>query len=301
MFTVTIGTDPSGSDDHIELQGDLSPFAGLPGNLTIAVGRPGGLKDSSLPPFTIPFGRLGASGGDYRRVKLQVNQDATLRIEDAPAASGAPGYFTNGTVEVSTGGALWGGGSLGLPLGDGLIIRNNIGSSRAFDAAGAQVFIGTGAAGAPGPIQWDGGDQVGHTIETRAPKNLAISAGVTITRTLTLDYNIWIFNTATVTIDAQSGPASPDGLRGLFSTATNPPNRMYGTKTVTGGQNIAYPAAEIILKPGSSINAAFFFTTPASTYITAANAKITIANQGAAGSPVYYDNGTSMGAYFNWE
>jgi hypothetical protein len=316
LFNVTFGADPR--DDSIEMKGDALPDVsahGAEGNRFIAidVGRPSqGADTGALPVFRIPPRGLGSEGVDAGHIRLRVHRGARLVVEAAwsDGADGEngqpvpclPGFLGGAWGEVMSGGFLRLGAYEGFPLGEGLVIMSRLGSSIAvgpeagspgYDAAIEQerggLFVGPGGGAR---ITWDGGDQNGDGAEIHTDK-LALSANVTVRKSVTLRHSVWLVSGPSVTISV------PDG-GGLFSGG--PDYRIYGSASRSGGQNPARPAAKIIVSRGSSISRSFFDDEAGEdSLITASGGGIEINNKGRNESPVEF---TALGklnrAYLNW-
>jgi hypothetical protein len=207
----------------------------------------------------------------------------------------------------------------GFPLGSGAVILNRLGSclgvgpeagtedaqdaTEAYEAYYRGWLIGP--AGVSPRIAWDGGDQNGGYIEVR-PGRLALSANVTVKKSVGLIYSVWFINGAQVTIDAANEgdtTTSFGGLHGLFANGDS--YKFYGTGASSGGQNPAYPAAGITVKDGSTLHQ--MFLTPggedAEVFISpGAGQNITIKNNGGSGEvqPTVYETGTGISGYLNW-
>jgi hypothetical protein len=326
LFKITVGAAPD--DDRIEIRG-----TGLPAGtdryhpVVIDAGIPGE-DNGGLPAFSVPAGDLGAAGLDYSHIRLRVNRGAYLVIEadnNGYAVSNPcpAGRLKNGTAEVMGGGRLRSGAYKGSPLGENAVTLVRLGSSFAtgpetsfdpsqggYDAEVDKFFSGwlIGPAGENPRIQWGVGDQNGDYFEIR-PGKIAFSANITIKKTLVLDAGLWFINGPTITIDAAEDSLTYEGKKGLF--AANGTYRFYGTKSQSGGQNIANVMATIVIQSGSSLHGSFLMS-PDGKFVTAAGWDMTITNQGDANDAAYtggaqggqeipevsYD--TSRYGYCNW-
>ncbi|MDR1061853.1 MAG: InlB B-repeat-containing protein [Clostridiales bacterium] len=314
------------ANDSINIKGTELPAAdgeSTTNLIVIDVGIPGGANNGALPTFHIPYGALGASDDSYGAIRFRVNSGASLVIEadnDSYIANGAnhpcpPGNFNNGCIEAMPGGKLRDGAYEGFPLGSNAVLLSRLGS---YLAVGPESSFEIGGAGyvesrdkwysgwLVGPaegnprIVWDSGDQTGGYIEVR-PGQLAISANVTVKKTLGLIYSVWFVNGPTVTIDAAGDTVDIEGMKGLFANGDN--YKFYGTEESSGGQNPGSPAATIIVKPGSTLHQ--MFLTAGNThefgFITASSDDRTIVNKGDGDSVL---SGTYVGGitgYLNWE
>jgi hypothetical protein len=296
----------------------------------IDLGLPGE-ENSGLPPFFIPYQGLGEEHRDYAHVRLRVHRGAYLHIEAdntayiargaASDASCAPGDFNDGTVEVMAGGKLRDGAYQGFPLGDGAVIlaRLNsylaVGPESSFSSSNPDYakerdrwFSGwlLGSASGNPRIEWGVGDQNGDYLEIRQDR-LAFSTNLTVKKTLALAYSVWFINGPSLTLDAAGDTLSYEGgVKGLFARpASGGSYTFYGTRIVSGGQNPARPAAQIIIKPGNSLSRSFVFDDdPSSPFITASDGQITIDNtNGKEDEKVFFletETGTRWG-FNNWE
>jgi hypothetical protein len=324
LFHITIGADPA--QDKIEIKGASLPadIAASSTNLIVVdIGLPGGDADNSgLPKFIIPYRELGIDeNANYSGIRFRVNKGAeTVIVADNsgyPQTACGPGYFNYGCIEVMEGGKLRDGAYEGFPLGHEAVILNRLGSYLAVGPEDTFFFQGTtqpevwyagwliGPEGASPRIVWGGDDQTGNYIEVR-PKKLAISADVTVKKTLGLIYSVWFVNGPTVIIDAGSDNVTPeiDGKKGLFARGED--YKFYGTADArSGGQNPGSSEATIIVKPGSVLHKAFLTagTTDIGNAIGSASiVNITNKGMGEAGSTVgatEYVPGIS--GYLNWK
>jgi hypothetical protein len=332
LFHITIGASPA--SDKIEIKGEDLPAGGTgdADPVVINAGLPGGR--SGLPVFYIPFGGLGAPGGDYAHIRIRANRGASMVIladnslyESGGAGNPCPyGNFAGGTVEVMGGGALRNGAYEGFPLGTDTVIIVRLGSRFAtgpetsFDPEGAgyvesrdRYFSGwlAGSASDSPRIEWGAGDQNGDYIEIRAGK-IAFSANITVRKTLSLISSVWLVNGPTLTIDAAGDNLTIAGKKGLFARpGVNAGGyRFYGTASSSGGQNPGSPAAKIVLRPGSVLRRSFLDAGSAGdgeTFIEAVGGgDISITNRGYTkdGPPLvfYVEGGTPhIFGYLNWK
>jgi hypothetical protein len=324
LFTVTIGA--SADDDKLEIKGTGLPVASGASNqkpIVIDIGIPD--ENNSSLKFYIPCQGLGASGGTYSHIRFRVNRGAeTVILADNSSyiASGAghscaTGYFNNGCIEVMEGGKLRDGAYEGFPLGSNAVILSRLGS---YLAVGPESSFSSSTAGYVenldkwytnwliGPegdsprIQWGSGDQNGDYIEVRQGR-LAISANVTVKKTLGLIYSVWFVNGPTITIDAANDSLQIGGKKGLFANGTA--YKFYGTKADTGGQNTGAATATIVINSGSTLHKAFLTSGNADSnnFITADGSAKTITNRGNEGgtaSTPYVDGATGITGYLNW-
>jgi uncharacterized repeat protein (TIGR02543 family) len=353
LFEIKIGD--SQANDKINVKGTDLPVASGQSNINLIVidiGRPEANADNgALPTYYIPTKGLGASANNttYPHVRLRVNDGASLVIEADNSAyttvgtdgkiagAGHPceaGNFRNGCVEVMAGGKLRDGAYEGFPLGANAVLLNRVNSylavgpessftseTKGYDGNRDKWYEGwlIGPSAGNPRIAWGTGDQGSGYIEVR-PGKLAISANVTVKRTLGLIYNVWFVNGPTVTIDAKDDSLTVDigqdsakvSMTGLFSNETESTKyRFYGTADTSGGQNTGNPAAKIVIQPGSTLDGRFLTSTIAegtSPFITvqtgeSATAK-TITNLGAGTGDdtvesVQYESGIS--GYLNWD
>jgi hypothetical protein len=324
LFKIRVGK--TAADDRIGMRGtDLPAGTDRYHPVVIDAGIPGA-DNRDLPAFAVPAGGLGAGGGDYRHIRLRVNRGAYLVIEAdntgyaAGYAAGAdscpPGNLKNGTAEVMGGGRLRSGAYKGSPLGENAVTLVRLGSffstgpETSFDPSrdgyNAEVdkfFSGwlIGPAGEDARIQWGTGDQNGDYFEIR-PGRIAVSANITIKKTLALDGGLWFINGPTVTIDAAGDGLTLHDKKGLF--AADEAYRFYGTASQSGGQNPAEVMAKVVIQPGSTLHRSFLTGEPLGDdkkFITAAAGSITIKNQGKKNTPeVSYATGDSRYGYLNW-
>jgi hypothetical protein len=324
LFNITIGAE--GGEDKIEIKGTSLPAdaaASSTNLIVVDIGLPGGEEDNSgLPKFIIPYEALGQADkqGEYGGIRFRVNRGAEAVIEadnsDYEAdGKGHPcdaGNFTNGCIEVMAGGKLRDGAYEGFPLGANAVLLNRLGSylavgpEEAFEATdgGDLWFAGwlIGPEEVSPRIVWDGGDQNGGYIEVR-PGKLAISANVTVKKTLGLIYSVWFVNGPIVTIDAQDDSLTPpiSGKKGLFANGNR--YKFYGTADAkSGGQNPGSPAAKIIVKAGSVLHKAFLTNEEddLGMFIGNDDSDVTIINLGKDGAvPEEYEHGIS--GYLNWD
>jgi hypothetical protein len=333
LFSITLGPNAGGSGDLYEIKGTGLPAANAgdtlatTGNpIVIDVGLPGE-DNSGLPVFYIPHQGLGAEAGSYGYIRFRVNSGASVMllsensgyINGSPGDSSATGYFNYGCIEVMGGGKLRDGAYEGFPLGASAVILNRLGSylgigpeEGSADAVNSKVsdvydnyYKGwlIGPSGGNPRIAWDGGDQ-GSYIEVR-PGKLAISANVTVKKSMGLIYDAWFVNGPAVTIDAAGYDLEIDGKKGLFANSPYT-YKFYGTKDASGGENAATPVAEIVIKPGSTLHKAFLTdeAADAAVFITnSTNADITIKNKGGSGGvqEKLYETGTGITGYLNWD
>ena len=276
---------------QVEIKGITLPdFAGKGPNHIIVIdfGLPGE-NNNSLPPFVIPSGELGTPGFSYGHIRLRVNQGAELVIQD-----GVPGSLARGVVEVMGGGRIR--AAEGEPLGEGSVVVARLLSSVTLGSDGP--FI---APAAESPfIAWGTGDQNGDYFELRADR-IAFTANIEVRKTLRLKQSLWFVNGPTLIIDTGKSSLTVDGRKGLI--AGDPNVKFYGTASVSGGQNIGTPAAEMQLRQGNALSRSFLTDDDADDdFITGEK---TIPNRGASGgsfSPVPYDSGApEISGYLNWE
>jgi hypothetical protein len=309
--------DFSSTPNKVNVKGTALPDSGTNINpIVIDIGLPGTVDNTGLPTFYIPYQGLGDTSGSYSNIRLRVNKGASLVIlannSGYTANNGgaghptAAGYFHGGTVEVMVGGKLRDGAYEGFPLGGSeAAILNRAGSYLAVgpepgtsDASNGMAdtynkyyagwLIGPAGSGDNAPrIVWDNAQ--GY-IEVR-PGKLAISANVTVKKTLGLIYSVWFVDGPTVTIDAKEDTLEIANNKGLFANGKD--YKFYGTTT----------AAKIIVKSGSTLHKAFLIATdensfPSAGFITAPNnSNITITNKGT-GSGVDYTN--AVRGYPDW-
>jgi hypothetical protein len=271
----------------------------------IDIGLPGTVDNADLPTFYIPCAEGGGLGNDsdsYGFIRLRVNKGASLVIEadnsGYPNSASTTGKFKDGCVEVMPGGKLRDGAYEGFPLGPNAVILNRAGSYLAVGPADTQNkyytgwLIGPSGSGANAPrIVWDNAQ--GY-IEVR-PGALAISADVTVKKSLGLIYDVWFIDGPTVTIDAKDDNDTdpmPSNLKGLFANGKD--YKFYGNKE-------ANKTATIIVKQGSTLHNAFLTLgdTDWSKFITASSGNITITNAGANGNSKVYP-GTAISGYLSW-
>jgi hypothetical protein len=329
LFTIAFGADYRTST--ILLKGsDLPGVSGAPPGFVIVLdlGLPAEMLDAAKYTndglkFFIPHKGLGTASSNYGHIRLRVNRGAELVIEAdnsgyINSGAGHPsddGNFDQGQVEVMAGGKLRDGAYEGFPLGNGAVLLNRLGSYLAVgpepgspDARGTKAqayndyYAGwlIGPAGSSARIEWGTGDQNGNYIEVRKG-NLAFSANVTVKKTLGLMYNAWFVNEPAVTIDVKNDGLTILGKPGLFANGAD--YKFYGTASASGGQNIAFPMATIIIKPGSTLHRALL--TPGDTdmaaLISAESGDIVITNQGT-GTPEHYgDSEAGIYGYLNWK
>jgi hypothetical protein len=299
LFKIIPGDDRS--DDRVEIRGSGLPEAGDAGSnsqIVIDIGLPassGGNTgiapeedNSGLPPFSIPAGALGSTGGDYAHIRLRVNWGVSLVIQ----AEGSPyGNLTKGAVEVMPRGKLRSAASGGFPLGKGGLIIARNGSAVGMGDDG--WFIGP--SGSDAAILWDGGDQTGNYLEIQEDR-LAFSVSITVKKSLALKYKVWFVNGPTLTIAAED---DLNGKKGLFATEGA---KFYGTASTSGGLHTGNPASTILIKPGNTISGSFVDT--GEEFITAGGSDaIVIRNQGSAGSAGRHDyrEGGAIWGYPNWK
>jgi hypothetical protein len=320
LFTIIVG--PAPSDDRITIKGtDLPAGTDRYHPVVIDAGIPGE-DNSGLPTFIIPAGELGAAGKDYVHIRLRANRGVYLVIE-ADNNYLVKGNLTNGTAEVVGGGRLRNGAYKGSPLGENAVTLVRLGSffatgpEKSFDplnpgynAAIDDFYSGwlIGPASGNPRIQWGVGDQNGDYFEIRS-EGIAFSADITVKKTLILDSSLWFINGPTLTIDAAGDSLLYEGEKGLITA--NGDYRFYGTKTQSGGQNIADVMAQIIIHPGSSIHRASVdpeHELYGDKFVTAVDGISTITNQGDVkddANPgdtkkVSYTADDSRHGYFNW-
>jgi hypothetical protein len=319
LFKIRVGK--TSADDRIAVRGtDLPAGTDRYHPIVIDAGIPGA-DNSGLPAFVVPAGGLGTDGGSYRHIRLRVNRGAYLVIDAdntgyAAGNSCPPGKLADGTAEIMGGGRLRSGAYRGSPLGENAVILVRLGS---FFAAGPETsfdpsrdgynaevdkfFSGwlVGPAGENARIQWGTGDQNGDYFEIR-PGRIAVSANITVKKTLALDGGLWFINGPTVTIDAAGDSLTLHGKKGLF--AADEAYRFYGTASRSGGQNPAEVMAKVVIQPGSALHRSFLTGEPPDAgkeLITAAGGSITIKNQGKGNTPeVSYTAGDSRYGYLNW-
>ena len=312
LFNVTLGGTDAG--DSIIIKGITLPSArGADQNRFIAIdlGLPSSdSENGGLPVFRIPPRGLGASDveGGYSHIRLRVHRGARLVVEAARDPDGGtqppaclPGLFKGGWVEVMGGGFLRVGAYDGFPLGEDTVIMSRLGSSIAvgpeagdggydadLDETYGGLLLGPQSGGAR--VTWDAGDQNGDGAEIHRDK-LAISANVTVKKSITLKHSVWLVNGPSVTVSVPGGGLS----------AGSPGYKIYGTASGSGGRNPASPAAKIIVSGGSFISRSLLTNgTDSGELITAENT-ITINNRGGNGSPLEF---TALGRvnrlYLNW-
>jgi hypothetical protein len=325
LFTVTVGSNANG--DKIEIKGTALPAKTGASNknlIVIDIGISG--EDNTSLKFYIPYRELGTPTGAYGHIRFRVNRGAEAVIladnsryinNNGAGNASEPGYFNNGCIEVMAGGKLRDGAYEGFPLGSNAVILNNLGSYLAVGpessfssatagyAAGRDKWyegwlIGPSGSGNNAPrIVWDSGDQSGSYIEVR-PGKLAISANVTVKKTLGLIYSVWFVNGPTVTIDAVSDNNTPTiaGKKGLFANGTG--YKFYGTKTASGGTNIGNATATIVIRPGSTLHKMFLTSgnTDLQNFITAGSSNKVITNKGNGSAQTYE---TGITGYPEWE
>ena len=295
LFWVTFGE----SDDRVEVKGTELPPASA-GTAVVDIGLPA--EDNvGLPAFYIPHGGLGAEGEDYAHIRIRVNRGAYLVIEaDNSGGEAVPG-LTGCEVEAAGGGRLRSEADEGSPspLGQA-VITARLGSwlGRGPDEApGGGWLVGPSGSGAR--LLWGAGDQNGSYIEIRGDR-IAFDANLTLRKSLVLAYNVGFIGGPALTIDVQEDDPGIDGVRGLFAGSAG--YRFYGTKSSSGGQNPSKPAAQVIIKPGSSISRSFLTSDAGGAYITADGSEIKVTNKGTSepGLAEFTASGTTKKVYFNW-
>ncbi|MDR2444615.1 MAG: hypothetical protein LBD44_01570 [Spirochaetaceae bacterium] len=336
LFTINVAK--TAGDDAVELKGTDLPSATIVSGVTasntnlivIDIGLPD-QDNKDLPTFRIPAKGLGAENYLYGYIRLRVNRGANMVI--LAGNSGYinvgvgnpcdPGYFNNGCVEVMDGGKLRDGAFEGFPLGSNAVILNRLNSYLGIgpeedseDAVNEGVstvynkyYKGwlIGPAGSDARILWGTGDQTGSYIEVR-PGKLAISASVTVKKSMGLIYSVWFVNGPTVTIDAADHELTIDNMKGLFSNSDETNTYVfYGTAAGTGGQNPGNSTATIIVKPGNVLHKLFLtgdLSNDSTSFISATDVDITITNKGSTdATPKYYpdDNSATIFGYLNWD
>ncbi|MDR0400230.1 MAG: hypothetical protein LBH51_04735, partial [Treponema sp.] len=193
-------------------------------------------------------------------------------------------------------------------LGSYLAVGPEPGSSdlqTAIGQAAAPFYAGwlIGPQGSGARIEWDAGDQNGDYIEVIEGK-LAISANVTVKKTLGLIYEVWFVNGPRVTIDAAADSVTIGGKKGLFANGGT--YKFYGTKSVSGGVNTPSATASIVIKSGSVLEKEFLTSGTAGDgqYIEpqGIDPQIVVTNAGnVAGAVSHTYPGTSIVGYDKWE
>ncbi|MDR1908900.1 MAG: hypothetical protein LBQ35_03175 [Spirochaetaceae bacterium] len=296
LFHIIFGESYLG--DRIEIKGETLPAAEDASDtnlIVIDVGLPEG-GNGELPVFYIPYGLLGSSSSpspSYSHIRFRVNEGASLVIEadnsaylaatDGGAGHPCPtGNFRGGCIEVIAGGKLRDGAYEGFPLGSDAVLLNLNGSFLAVGPEGTtnEWYTGwlVGPAGANPRITWDSGNAPDSYLEVRQGK-LAISANVTVRKTLGLIYSVWFVDGADVTIDvATNDTQTIYGMKGLFANGDN--YKFYGT-----------PETTITVRPGSTLDKVFLTSGTVSddtrVITAAANNTITITGSNT-GNPVIY-------------
>jgi hypothetical protein len=280
LFKVNIGQNVSTSA-RVKIEGEDLPTANgaTAANLiVIDIGLPGSSANNTGLNFIIPKKGLGKVNLDYRYLRFRVNKGADLFIEadnslyeEKGAGNSCPeGYFNYGCVEVMAGGQLRDGAYEGFPLGAHAVILNRYNSylgvgpdkvadndkmKPTYDAYYKGWLVGP-SAGNP-KIQWNSGGPKDY-LEVR-PKQLAISANVTVKQSVGLIYSVWLVGEITVTIDAAKEDKGLDftinnekvTLHGLFANFNSEKKettayKIYGTKDAT-----------IVVNPGNTIHKGF--------------------------------------------
>jgi hypothetical protein len=214
------------------------------------------------------------------------------------------------------GGRLRDGAYEGFPLGSGAVILNRLGSFLAVgpepnhgDATGTRkegydlYYKGwlIGPSDYAPRIVWDSGDQNGDYIEVRQGK-LAISANVTVKKTVGLIYDVWFVNGPTVTIDASGDSTKINDLTGLFANNTEENKyKFYGTSASTGGQNTGAATSMIVIKPGSTLDGRFLSAEDNASPITAEDTEIIIKNKGSSDKAIGALYEVNVYGYLNWD
>ncbi|MDR0683561.1 MAG: hypothetical protein LBF83_00300, partial [Spirochaetaceae bacterium] len=294
LFWVTFG-----EPDRVEVKGTELPPASA-GTAVVDIGLTAE-DNNGLPAFYIPYGGLGAEGEDYAHIRIRVNRGAYLVIEaDNSGGEAAPG-LTGCEVEVAGGGRLRSEADEGSPspLGQAAITAR-LGSWLAVgpdEAPDGGWLVGPSGSGAR--LLWGAGDQNGSYIEIRGDR-IAFDANLTLRKSLVLAYNVGFIGGPALTIDIQQDDPGINGRRGLFAGGSG--YKFYGTKSSSGGQNPSKPAAQVIIKPGSSISRSFLTSADGGAYITAANSEIKVNNNGSStpGLAEFTASGTTKKVYFNW-
>ncbi|MDR0382665.1 MAG: hypothetical protein LBH50_01620, partial [Spirochaetaceae bacterium] len=160
-----------------------------------------------------------------------------------------------------------------------------------------------------GPVfAWGTGDQNGGEIEIREVEDedgvwkgrVRFDADMAVQKTFILDYSLWFIGGPTLTISVPASDAGINGVRGLFAGGdddTSP--RFYGTASYSGGQNLARPAAKVVVKQGNTLSARFITEEETAMDISPSSGEITIHNAGAKGDPTAFIDGSGK-AYFHW-
>jgi hypothetical protein len=278
-----IGTEelPEPADNHVYID------IGLPDNPE---------ANALLPEFIIPFGQLGKEDADYSHIKLRVNRNARLVIE-AGVPPGGYGNLAGAGVEVEGGGRLRSEADGGFPLGQGSYVISRLNS---YLEAGDKGLV-IGPASEDPVFAWGTGDQNGGFVEIREVKTgdetwegrIRFDANLTARKTFSLGYSVWFIRGPSLTVSVPDGEES----RGLFAEEGKTP-RFYGTVSHSGGQNIARPAAKIIVNAGNSLSGCFVIK-DGTEDLAAGTGVITVTNVGT-GSPVAFIGGSDK-AYFNWK
>jgi hypothetical protein len=302
LFKITVGDSPDG--DRVEIAGAALPVTAWPPGdakyhpVVIDIGLPDA-PGGSLPAFYIPAGGLGAPGGDYRHIRLRVNRGAYLVIEaDNLGGETVPcpfGSLSGGTVEAAGGGRLRNGAFRGFPLGEDTVIIARLGSRLAAGPEDADdaYFSGwlVGPSGEDARICWDAGDQNGSYIEIRSDGKLVFDTNITLRKPFRLRYDVWFFNSPTLTI---GGGARLEAETGAF--------KCYGTFFQTGGQNPARPAAKILVRQGGAIARSLLVPDEtAAGFVSAAAADIAVTNKGAGTLEKAEYGRDSISGYLNWD
>jgi hypothetical protein len=278
LFKITVdGTD----NDRIEIRG--TELTGVGG---INIGLPaGGAENDKLPAFRIPYRGLGEEGGSYPNITLRVNAGAYLVIEADEEEGDGYGHLTNAVVDVAGGGKLRSEAGEGFPLGQGSVVISRLNS---YLAAGKDTGWMIAPFGGNPVVAWGTGDQNGGYIEIREGR-IAFDANLFIVKPLHLTYSLWFVNSPSLTI-----------RDGAVVTGTG---KFYGTSSSSGGENVANPAAKIIIESGSLAKDFLNDDAAPANPITAAGSG-RILNKGRPSStsnPIPFKPGDARKGYLNWK